>query len=137
MTPQEVAEKFVSWTKKKIRHDLNQEKRQVYFEEREIWWAALGKNIGFEIDGKNELFERPVLILKKYFKDMCFVLPTSTKVKDEKPWYQIHVTIDGEIRSINITQGRVISVKRLLRKKTKLDSEQFAHVRSEFRKQFE
>ncbi len=43
MTPYEVGEKFVAWTKKKIRHHLNQEKREVYFEEREIWWAALGK----------------------------------------------------------------------------------------------
>jgi len=95
------------------------------------------KNIGYEVDGKNDLFERPVLILKKYSRDMCFVLPTSTKIKEEKPWYQMHVVIDEEVRSVNISQGRVISAKRLLRKKSKLDSEQFMSVRTEFRKQFE
>ncbi len=53
---------FVNWTKRKIRHHIN--KNNIYFYEGQIWWAALGKNIGYEIDGKNENFNRPVLIIK-------------------------------------------------------------------------
>ncbi len=137
MDVQKIAQVFVAWTKKKIRHHVESSEKEKYFREKEIWWAALGKNIGYEIDGKNELFERPIVVLKKYSSDMCFILPLSTKIKKERPWYQVYVTLDGELRSVNITQGRVISAKRLLRKKTKLNHEQFMNIRSEFLKQFE
>jgi hypothetical protein len=35
-------------------------KKFFYFREKEIWWACLGANIGFEQNGKNENFERPI-----------------------------------------------------------------------------
>lgn len=38
---------------------------EILFYEREIWWCSLGVNIGFEQDGTNDLFERPVLVIKK------------------------------------------------------------------------
>ena len=34
-------------------------------EEGEIWWAAVGENVGVEIDGKNEKYSRPVLVQTK------------------------------------------------------------------------
>ena len=37
-----------------------------YFREREIYWANLGKNIGYEQNGKGEDFMRPILIFRKY-----------------------------------------------------------------------
>lgn len=69
MILKDVAQQFVDWTKKKIHYHIEQE-RDIYFREKEIWWAALGKNVGYETDGKHELFERPVLILNKYSKDI-------------------------------------------------------------------
>lgn len=30
----------------------------------EIWWCAMGENVGVEINGKSEVFSRPVLIFK-------------------------------------------------------------------------
>jgi mRNA interferase MazF len=32
------------------------------FHEREVWWCALGVNIGFEQDGRGGDFERPAII---------------------------------------------------------------------------
>jgi hypothetical protein len=40
------------------------------YKEREVWWCSVGENIGFEEDGKNELFNRPVLILKIFSKEL-------------------------------------------------------------------
>ena len=71
MNFKETAQQFVEWTKRKIRHHAENEKN-VYFREKEVWWAALGKNVGFEVDGKHELFERPVLIVKKIFQRYMF-----------------------------------------------------------------
>ena len=50
--------------------------------ERDIWWCSIGVNIGDEIDGKNELFHRPVLILKKFSSELCLVAPTSAMARN-------------------------------------------------------
>lgn len=60
----EKLEKMVEWTKLKMRIH-SKEERIIYFNEREVWWASVGINIGNEVDGKNGYFERPVLVLKK------------------------------------------------------------------------
>lgn len=52
------------------------------FNEREIWWCSIGENIGFEGDGKNDMFERPVLILKKYNAEVFFGAPLTTSTKE-------------------------------------------------------
>ncbi len=59
-----VIKKFIAWTKLKIKIYISE--RVIYFREGEIWWASLGANIGYEEDGKNENFERPILIFKKF-----------------------------------------------------------------------
>lgn len=51
---------------------------RLFFKEGEIWWAYLGLNIGFEIDGKGKDFSRPVLVLKKYNGYSFLALPLST-----------------------------------------------------------
>ena len=67
---EEIIRIFGSWTKLKIRLHVSEDE-PVYFREKEIWWASLGANIGYEQDGKNDNFERPVLILKSLIKMFC------------------------------------------------------------------
>ena len=43
------------------------------FHEREIWWSSIGLNVGDEEDGKNDLFERPVLVLRKFNNKVAWV----------------------------------------------------------------
>ncbi len=69
--------KFIEWTKLKIRIQISEEE-PVYFREKEIWWASLGVNIGYEQDGKNRNFERPVLVLKKFNKNILLALNSKT-----------------------------------------------------------
>ncbi len=66
----ELLVQFVEWTKLKVRIHIK-ENSALYFHEREVWWASLGKNIGFEQDGKNKMFERPVLVLKNSIGIHC------------------------------------------------------------------
>jgi mRNA interferase MazF len=67
---------FIEWTKIKIRIHVSE--RVLYFKQREIWWASLGCNIGHEEDGKNIMFERPVLIVKKFNHHLLWVLPLTS-----------------------------------------------------------
>jgi mRNA interferase MazF len=61
---------------------IDQTNRIFYFNEREVWWCSLGVNVGFEVDGKNQNFVRPILVLKTFGNKTCWVLPmTSVKNK--------------------------------------------------------
>ena len=136
-TKAETLQKFFGWTKRKIAHHFAETNgKEIFFREKEIWWAALGKNIGYEIDGKHELFERPVLVLRKYSSDMCFVLPFTTQIKKPEQWYQYVVVFGGIQSAINLTQGRSISSKRLLRRVGTLDANIYILIASKFAQQF-
>ena len=58
---------FDNWNKeKKILESTANE--TLVFHEREIWWCSIGLNVGDEQDGKNDYFERPVLVIRKFNK---------------------------------------------------------------------
>ncbi len=78
--------KFIKWAKLKIRIHVS-EVEPVYFKEKDVWWASLGINVGHEQDGKNESFERPVLVFKKFNKHMLWVLPLTSQDKADKYYY--------------------------------------------------
>lgn len=85
-----------------------------FYHEREIWWCALGANVGVEMDGKNVDFERPVLIVKKFNKEMFWGLPLSSKPRMGNLFHEIHY--DRGVAWAFLSQFKTISSKRLLRK---------------------
>jgi mRNA interferase MazF len=98
-----------------------------YAQEREVWWCSLGINVGSEQDGRGLEYERPVLILKKFNREMVLIIPLSTKIR-ESPY---HVTfLHGDDRYVAlISQLRLISTKRLLRRAYKMDEIPFESIR--------
>jgi mRNA interferase MazF len=122
---------FLNWTKYKFFLHINS-KKEIYFYEGQIWWVALGRNIGYEMDGKNREFNRPVIILKKYSSSMCLVVPLTTKVKDNSPYYQFEFFVNGKRNAANLTQARSISTKRLLQKETALSNKKFKEIKRAF-----
>jgi mRNA interferase MazF len=115
---------FDSWNKEK--QIINQAEKELFFSEREIWWCALGINVGVEIDGKNNKFERPVLIMKFISRDMSLVLPLTSKGYEGET--QAKITTEKISSFVKISQIKVISTKRLLRKMDVLSEEQFYKV---------
>ena len=125
--------RFVEWTKLKIRLHIDHQKI-VYFYEREIWWASLGENIGFEQNGKDESFSRPVLILKKLGKYSFLGIPLSTKIKERIGYLKLY--FKGEIVSAIISQMRIYSTKRILRKMGRIDNNQFDRIKGDIWKMY-
>ena len=124
--------KFVIWTKLKIRIHLKPSESSVYFSEREIWWSSLGVNIGYEQDGKNDNFERPILILKKFSKNVLWVLPlTRTKKTDSKYYFQLEQ--GGEDSFVVLSQIRMISNKRLSRRMRVISQIEFQQIKNKIR----
>jgi mRNA interferase MazF len=97
------------------------------FHEREVWWCSIGINLGDEQDGKNELFERPVLVIKKFNNKIAWVLPMTTKEKDGI--YYHNLEHDGIIFSVILSQIRLISTKRFRRFIRKISPKQFYTIK--------
>ena len=113
---------FEEWNIKK--QQTHNEDKQVLFYEREVWWCVLGTNIGVEIDGKHELFLRPVVILRKFNRDMSLIIPASSKAKLGK----YHLTVscgDGKKFYLRLSQLKAISSKRLFSKMSTIDQSSY------------
>ncbi len=118
---------FDNWNENKKGVDLKS--GEVFFKEREIWWTSLGVNVGFEIDGKNNLFERPVLILKKVNKNQFIGVPLSSKQKNGYFFTRIK-SEDNRVRGTsNFSRVRCFSSKRLLRKFSTCSKEDFISLK--------
>ena len=78
-----MTEKFIKqfddWSKQK--KNLERQNKKPTIREGEIWWCAIGANVGIEISGKGSGFSRPVLILKKLSSDGFIGVPLTSKIK--------------------------------------------------------
>lgn len=96
----------------------------------DIWWASVGKNVGSEINGKNNLFSRPVVVLKKLARGFYFIVPTTTQIR-EGTWYIPFCHQEtGMIACLH--QARAIDHRRLSSKIGTIDDEDFARIKNGF-----
>jgi len=115
---------FDNWNNKKKIIDQKEVLEGVFFNEREIWWGFLGLNVGFEQDGKNENFERPLLIIKKFNRSVVWILPLTTMAKDN----EFHYRLKSSGSSVILSQLRLISTKRLLRLIETVNENEFREI---------
>lgn len=100
--------------------------------EREVWWCSLGANIGHEEDGKNDGFERPVIVLRVWSQETVVVLPLTTQIKNNR--FHFVFTRDGVNFAIVLSQVRLISTKRLKRRIYRMHPRVFGTLLSTFGK---
>jgi len=120
---------FFKWHKKKEILNGRSDMKDVYFREKEVWWCALGVNIGFEQDGKGDEFRRPILILKKFNQFVVLAVPLTSKIKDNKYYFPC-ILGDGIKRTAIISQIRLIDTRRLIDKLSTLDEISFAKIKN-------
>lgn len=125
--------KFLEWIRLKEKLHNNVSKPPL-FREGEIWWCSIGENIGSEINGKSNLFSRPVLIFKKLSSNTFLGIPTSSQSKDGT-WY-IKVTLRNTVNVIILSQLRVFDYKRLSTKLGQLDARDYKQVKIGFKRLF-
>ena len=133
MSDDSILVRFVEWTKLKIKLHLSDKEKEVYFRKREIWWVSLGVNIGHEQEGKHNNFERPILVLRKFNKHLLWAVPLTSKIKEDNPYYY-QFQLDGEESSAILSQLRVLSSKRLIRKIGMFPEEHYEKIREEIRR---
>lgn len=123
-------EKLRAWFKVKLRLKTNQVYRSV--NEGEVWWCHVGENVGIEINGKNEDFTRPVLILNK-LSNLGFLGVPLTSQKHFGSWYVPFVFKDKQQCAV-LSQIKVFSVYRLQKKMGEISETDFVFIKDGFRR---
>jgi len=111
-----------------IKKQIENREKTVFFHEREVWWCSLGINIGIEIDGKNEYYKRPALIIRKFNNEMAWIVPLTSRIKDDR--FHSVFRFNGRSVAFKLTQIRTISRKRLLRKAGTISEPEFASIKN-------
>jgi len=123
---------FDKWNKVKKEVDSKSEDGRLFFTDGDIWWVHLGLNVGFESNGKDKEFIRPVIVLKKHNKYSFLALPLTTASKINK--YRISVgVIDGKSAFANLSQIRNLDSKRLINKIGHLDVKVMREIKEKTR----
>jgi mRNA-degrading endonuclease toxin of MazEF toxin-antitoxin module len=124
---EEYKKNFDAWNK--YAKSLEEAEHTGLFHERDIWWCALGTNIGSEDDGKNSQFERPVLIFRKFGGETSWIIPISSQKCRRDSRIQYPISVQGMSRTARLHQLRLISNKRMLRYVDSVSIEDFTKIR--------
>lgn len=119
---------FDAWNSRKKRVHGSEQPRRFFFRNREVWWCALGLNVGVETDGKSDLFVRPVLIVRRFNEEMFWGVPLTTKSKEGFFVFPVMHAAGQSFAILN--QLRNISSKRLVSRIGVIPSEQFVEIRN-------
>ena len=125
---------FDDWNE--VKKKANNDNKLVGFRNRDIFYMKMGENIGFEQNGKGENFVRPIIILKKFNKDMFFGIPLSTKLKCGSFYYEFSFTKRNGEKMTNIallSQMKLYSSKRLLNQIGTMNKNDFEKMKVSFK----
>lgn len=130
---------FDDWNKEKIKIDKNNIKEDFYINQREIWFTKMGRNIGFEENGKTD-FLRPVLVLKKVGNLFLTVAMTS-KGKDNnifyyktrKPFFNQNNQKHKDDSYIILSQIKVMDKKRFTENMGYVGKEEFLKIKEKLK----
>lgn len=100
----------------------------------DVYWCAVGENVGVEINGKSETFARPVVVLKKLSKYGFMGVPLTSQ-EHNGSWYAPFVFKNRQEYAV-LAQARVFSVSRLYKKMGTLPDSDLQTIRIGFHNLF-
>jgi mRNA-degrading endonuclease toxin of MazEF toxin-antitoxin module len=118
---------FDAWNikKKAIDSDLP----RIFCHSREIWWCSLGINIGSEQNGTGKYFDRPMIVMKVFSRNVFWGAALTSREK-QGPLYFPVGSVEGKEALVILSQVRLVDTKRLLRKSRVLDEDIFEELKS-------
>lgn len=115
----------IDWMKLKIK--IHHAEINLFPKRKEIWWIRFGQNIGVEVNGKHDQFERPAIIIKVFNLDSFLVVPITSKIKRGE--YLIgFLSNSNEKKMANLAQIRTVSINRFIRKVEVLNDTNFNQI---------
>jgi mRNA interferase MazF len=120
---------FDEWNE--VKKKSEKENILVGFKDRDIFNIKMGMNLGFEQNGKGKDFVRPVIIYKKFTKDMFLGIPLTTTQRDGSFFFKFEFK-ENQISTAILVQARLFSSKRLLNKIGIINKEDFENLKREY-----
>lgn len=99
--------------------------------EGEVWWVAVGEDVGIEINGKSEYFSRPVLVFKKLSHLGFMGIPLSTQ-EHGGSWY-VNFRFQGKEVYAALSQVKASSTARLYTRLGQVAEDDMKKVKDGFR----
>jgi len=122
---------YDSWNN--IKKDLKDVKG-INFNQKEIFMTYVGYNVGFEQNGdKEKNYLRPVLVYKKFSKNLFLGIPLTTTQKESKFYYSFSFK-EGKVSTAILSQVRLFDSKRCKYRMGKISQEDFFNLSEKFKK---
>lgn len=109
-----------------VKSKLNNIRKARKINEGDVVWAAVGENIGVEIDGKSEKYSRPVIVLRKH-SDLCFTGVPLTSQPHKGSWY-IDFEFQGKRQTAVLVQTRLMDARRAYNRMGKLSKRDHSNI---------
>jgi mRNA interferase MazF len=122
---------FDKWNTVKKR--IDKEEDTSFCRAGEIRWASVGVNVGSEMDGKGDSFNRPCLVVDIFSDKLALVFPMTTSTK-KSAGYVPFTLADGRNVSICVHQARTISPKRILKRIQVVSKSKLREIKSSYKK---
>ena len=122
---------FDRWNIKK-KNINSADRKHITFSEGEIWFCAVGVNIGFERDGSGERFLRPVVVIKKISKDQFIGIPLTGTMRSGPEYFPL--VNERNSRTALLAQIRFFDTKRLMYFSKKMNIESFSVIKMRSRR---
>lgn len=123
-----------------LKKQIQEDEKVPTIKQREIWWCSIGVNIGVEQDGKNDLYERPVLVVRKFNNRHFMGVPLTTQLKDfplrKNIFYRNDKGSGVKEGQALLSQMRSYDAMRLTRHVAKLGTGQFNELMQEICEMF-
>lgn len=116
---------FDGWSGRK--KNIHGAAQRPFYHRREIWWCAMGINVGSEQDGTGENFDRPVVIIRGFNRAVFFGVALTGRLKRGRYYFPVGKVEDREASAV-LSQVRLFDSKRLVRKIGMLDEDVFTKL---------
>ena len=124
---------FNKWNElKKLTHTHT---KIIGIKERDIVFVKMGQNIGYEQDGKGSEFLRPVVIYKKFNKNMFLGIPLTTKKKENRYHFEFSYENRSKKKISNsaiLSQVKMFDTKRVKYKSGVICKDDFVKLYEKF-----
>ena len=126
-----MSDKFDIWNN--LQKQVDKRNIKKFIKERQVWYVNLWKNIGFEQDGKWDLFKRPVLVIKKIW-NLFFIVPLTTKWKNNQFYYKIKENTFKKDSYCILSQVKILDKNRFIVHIWNIDQEDFYKIKKSLQK---
>lgn len=116
-----------------LKTNIHNDKVRPKFHEREIWFASLGANIGFEQDGRGDDYLRPVIVIRKFNNAVCLVVPLTKSQKEGIHYFSFSYE-SNVISTAILSQIRLLDSKRFNYKSGYISEFDFAVLKEKLKR---